>query len=199
MNNKILLATGNKNKILEIEQSIKLSLVNYKIISPKEINLEHINPIENATSLEGNAKIKAHEFFKASNLPSLADDTGLEVDSLDGEPGVFSARFAGINASSQQNRLLLLDKLAANENRKARFRTVFCFYDGNATYFFEGICEGTITYEQKGDSGFGYDPIFIPENYSTTFAEMDADLKNKISHRGKAVRNFVSWLKDYKS
>lgn len=196
MTKQILLATGNPNKIKEIRSAISSANLKIELVSPKDLNLSHIDPIENSDSLEGNAEIKANEFFKASNLASLADDTGLEVDALGGKPGVKSARFAGENANSEDNRKLLLEMMKSEKNRKARFRTVFCLIDNDQKHFFEGVCEGEITEKEKGNGGFGYDPIFIPNGYDYTFAEMNSELKNEISHRGLAVKSFVNWLKN---
>lgn len=193
---KILLATGNPNKIKEIKNALIDLNVNVDLFSPSELDLEGIDPIENSNTLEGNALIKASEFFAQSKIPSLADDTGLEVDALGGKPGVKSARYSGENATSESNRKKLLMELEDKENRKARFRTVFCLRDKDNTYYFEGTCEGKITKSEIGKGGFGYDPIFIPDGYDHTFADMNSKLKNEISHRGRAVKKFALWLKD---
>ncbi len=149
---------------------------------------------ETEDTLEGNAMLKATAIFEHTGLPSLADDTGLEVDVLDGRPGVFSARFAGEQASDADNRALLLNLLAGEENRTARFKTVVAIHDTDGITYFEGVCEGHITRQERGMGGFGYDPIFVPEDSDCTFAELDAKEKNRISHRGRAMAAYVSSL-----
>lgn len=193
---KILLATGNKNKIQEIKSLIEEKDLNVKILSPSDLDLLHLDPKETSKKLEGNAQIKAIEFYESSNLPSVADDTGLEVEALGGRTGVYSARYAGENASYDDNCNKLLKELEKEQNRKAKFRTVICYKDSNSTHFFEGECSGKIAKEKKGDKGFGYDPIFIPDGYNESFAELDSELKNKISHRGRAMAKFINWLED---
>ena len=150
---------------------------------------------EDAKTLEGNAYKKAIYTFQKTGLSSLADDTGLEVDSLDGRPGVYAARYAGENATYKDNVNKLLKELDGVANRNAKFRTSICFVSDEGTFFFEGICEGTITLMQSGTGGFGYDPVFKPNGYSRTFAELNAEEKNTISHRGLATKKFVTFLK----
>jgi XTP/dITP diphosphohydrolase len=146
--------------------------------------------------LEGNALKKATYVNQKTGFPALSDDTGLEVDSLGGAPGVYSARYAGETATYQDNVLKLLESLNGKENRKAQFRTVVALVDGDNEYTFEGVCRGTIIEEQKGKKGFGYDPIFMPEEFSETFAQMDPSIKNLISHRGKAIQKFIEFLEE---
>lgn len=150
---------------------------------------------ETGSTLEENAKIKAETIYNKFKSPCFADDTGLEVEALNGAPGVFSARFAGPNATYKDNCNLLLTELKSNSNRKAAFRTVFCFInqDGNRSYF-EGKIGGTIALNCIGSNGFGYDSVFIPDGYSITFAQMELSEKNEISHRSAALAKLVSFL-----
>lgn len=149
---------------------------------------------ETEDTLEGNAKIKSDFIKDKFGKNCFADDTGLEVEALDGAPGVYSARYAGSNVSFQDNVNKLLEEMQGVENRKARFRTVISLTLNGEQYFFEGICEGEITKKQSGDQGFGYDPVFSPFGTDLTFAEMSLEDKSKISHRGIAVREFVTFL-----
>lgn len=192
---QLLIATGNKHKIDEIKLAIEEADLDIELVTPKEIGLDHLDPVEDSDTLEGNAEIKAIEFSNESGLPCIADDTGLEIEALDEKPGVYSARYAGENCSFEDNRNKVLKELGDTKNRKARFRTVICFVDRRNKSFVDGVCEGKITYEDKGQGGFGYDPIFTPNGYDRTFAEMSESEKNVISHRGRAVRNFVDWIK----
>jgi XTP/dITP diphosphohydrolase len=136
--------------------------------------------------------------FEQTNWPALSDDTGLEVDALDGRPGVYSARYAGKNATYQDNVDKLLEELAGVEvkDRGAQFRTVVALVMGDQTHTFEGVCRGRILTEPLGEEGFGYDPVFQPEGYEQTFAELDAEIKNEISHRGRAMDQFINWLRE---
>lgn len=154
---------------------------------------------ETETTLEGNAKLKAAYITTNFDYNCFADDTGLEVESLDGKPGVYSARFAGEPSNADNNMQKLLSDLEGKENRKAQFRTAVCLNLDNKQYLFEGICKGVILKEKQGEKGFGYDPIFKPEGYAESFAEMDSIEKNKISHRGIAIQKLVKFLSDYKS
>ncbi len=195
---KLLFGSNNKHKAQEIKQIIDKNFQNYfKISIPSDI-LDNVPDIEETgANLKDNALIKASAFYELTNIPCFADDTGLEIDALNGEPGVYSARFAGEDCNDADNRkkvLRLLKNVPINE-RTARFKTVISFFDGTKANFVEGVCEGIIMDEERGTSGFGYDPIFIPEGYELTFAEMPAEEKNKISHRAKATQNFISFLK----
>jgi XTP/dITP diphosphohydrolase len=195
---KILLATNNKHKLEEIKLIFDIEIGDtIQLLTPADLNLELDVP-ENENTLEGNAYLKAKAFFDASGIPSIADDTGLEIDALDGQPGVRSARFAGEPANDAKNRekVLALMNFISTDRRSARFRTVICYYDSTGKHLIEGSCEGQITKEEAGYNGFGYDCIFIPDGYSLTFAEMKALVKNSISHRSKAIINFVRWLKE---
>lgn len=163
-------------------------------------NLKDIGCIEELpetqSTIEGNALQKARYVFDNYRVPCFADDTGLEVDSLNGEPGVFSARFAGEHRSDHDNIELLLSRLAKQNNRKARFKTVISWIDEREIKSFEGIINGTIVEAQRGEKGFGYDPIFMPDGSDKTFAEMELIEKNLISHRALAVKKLVNFLRD---
>jgi len=190
---RLVLASGNKDKIKELRET--LEPLGIKLLSTYDYpELEEV--VEDQETLEGNALKKARYTARHTNLPSVSDDTGLEVDALDGAPGVYSARYAGKEATYRDNLQKLLNELESvpEENRTARFRTVVAFVDGDQEKTFEGVCEGTILTEPKGEGGFGYDPVFRPQNHKQTFAELSPEAKNKISHRGKAIEKFVKWL-----
>ena len=187
---KIVFATNNSHKLDELR---KLTEGKIEILSLNDIDCHDDIP-ETADTLEGNAVIKARWVKDRYGYDCFADDTGLEVSSLGGEPGVFSARYAGENHDSQANMKLLLENLKDKEDRQARFRTVIALIEGEAEHLFEGIVEGEIIKEPKGNSGFGYDPIFVPAGYDKTFAEMSADKKNSISHRGRAVAKLIEYF-----
>jgi len=188
----IFLASGNAHKIEELKQ----------VLQPLGIDLKSTldypdaeEVVEDQPDLQGNALKKAQFWFNKTGLPSISDDTGLEVDALNGAPGVYSARYAGENPTYDDNVNKLLKELEDVGNRSAQFRTVIAFVDGSDNYFFEGICRGKIIDEKRGSKGFGYDPVFIPEGYEETFAELSSEEKNKISHRGRAVQKFIKFLK----
>ena len=186
----LVFATHNAHKLEEI----RAILNEYNILGLNDINC-HTDIIEDANTLEGNAIIKANFVTDNYNINCFADDTGLEVEALGGAPGVYSARYAGENCSYQDNVIKLLDALKNIENRKARFRTVIALNLDGKQYTFEGIVNGIITKEQHGEKGFGYDPIFLPDGYDKTFAEMPLEVKNKISHRGIATQKLIEFLK----
>ncbi|WP_441001048.1 RdgB/HAM1 family non-canonical purine NTP pyrophosphatase [Fodinibius sp. SL11] len=191
----IVLASRNKHKIEELRET--LSPLGIELKSTYDFPaLEEVE--EDADTLEGNALKKARYVHKKTGLPALSDDTGLEVDALNGRPGVYSARYAGENATYQDNVDKLLDELndVPMERRGAQFRTVAALVTEEEFHTFEGICRGTIITKEQGSGGFGYDPVFVPASYKKTFAELDPEIKNKISHRGKAVQKFYEWLKD---
>lgn len=190
---KILFASQNVNKVKEIS---KLLPAHIEIIGLKDIGFTEDIP-ETADTLEGNAIMKAQHLAKQLNYPIFADDTGLEIDALNGEPGVYSARYAGEDKNAEKNMDLVLEKLKRETNRNAQFRTVISLEMNGENICFEGKVEGQICEERSGDEGFGYDPIFKPNGYDVTFAEMSLDDKNKISHRGRAVSKFVEYLKAY--
>ncbi len=189
---ELVLATRNPGKKEEIEALIHDLGLNVTYLP----DYAHLPPVEeDRPTLEGNAEKKARAVFDALGIPALADDTGLEVSALNGRPGVHSARYAGEEARADQNRRLLLEELKGTQHRDARFRTVLAYVDGeNEPRFFEGICRGVITEEERGRGGFGYDPVFLPEGSDLTFAELSREAKNGISHRGKALRMFVDYL-----
>lgn len=188
---KLVFATQNQNKVNELKCLMPEQI---ELKSLKEINCNEDIP-ETAPDLKGNALQKAKYVNQKYKVSCFADDTGLEIEALNNEPGVFSARYAGPNKSSNDNMNLVLQKLSNSTNRKARFKTVISLIIKDKTYFFEGICKGKITTKKSGTDGFGYDPIFIPEGFDKTFAEMSMEEKNKISHRGKAVKQLIDFLK----
>lgn len=189
---EICFATNNKNKIREIENLLEGKV---KLLSLEEIGCVEELP-ENQKTLEGNSLQKAEYVCQKYRIDCFADDTGLEVIALDGEPGVYSARYAGESRDSLKNMELLLERLREKENRKAQFRTVISLCLAGKIKQFEGIVKGTIIEEFKGDAGFGYDPIFVPDGYDKTFAEMSLEEKNNISHRGIAVQKLAAFLKE---
>ena len=188
---KLVIATGNEGKKREIKEVLKdLSL---NVLSTKDFdNIPLID--EDQPTLEGNAEKKARVIHNLLGISALADDTGLEVNALDGRPGVYSARYAGLDANPDANRALLLKELSNQSDRSARFRTVIAYIDKGQLFLFEGICNGHITKSEHGTGGFGYDSIFMPEGSESTFAEMTTEEKNAISHRGKALDKFVQFL-----
>ncbi|MCC5918763.1 MAG: RdgB/HAM1 family non-canonical purine NTP pyrophosphatase [Cryomorphaceae bacterium] len=180
----LVLATQNPGKISEIRDLLPESIT---VVSCKEVGITEDIP-ETGDTLEANAEQKARYMFDRCGLPCLADDTGLEVEALDGAPGVYSARYAGPEKDSEKNIDKLLLALAGNENRRARFRTVLAMVSKSGTQFYEGIVRGTIAEKRMGNSGFGYDPVFIPEGETRSFAQMTKAEKNQISHRGRALQ-----------
>lgn len=194
----IVLASRNEHKIEELRST--LAPLNIELKSTFDFaHLEEV--VEDKPTLEGNALKKARYVYEKTGLPSLADDTGLEVDALDGRPGVYSARYAGESATYQDNVDKLLDEMAGvdQKNRKAQFRTVIAFVTDNETYTFEGVCRGEIIQKPRGDKGFGYDPVFLPDGHRETFAELDTEIKNEISHRGKAIQELRRFLKVHRN
>lgn len=190
MNKKLVFATNNPHKLKEISSILADQL---EILSLNDINCHEDIP-ETAKTLEGNALLKAQFVYDKYNMDCFADDTGLEVEALNGEPGVYSARYAGEEHDSEANKLKLLKNMQGKKNRKAQFRTVISLILNGEKYQFEGIIKGQITTEERGISGFGYDPIFIPEGYDLTFAELGDEIKNKISHRSQAVNKLCKFL-----
>ena len=190
---KLILATGNAGKKREIEHLLNELELNITFL-PDYGELPEV--VEDQPTLEGNAEKKARVIHNHLELPSLADDTGLEVEALGGRPGVFSARYAGEACDAQANKALLLEELAGHSNRKARFRTVLAYAVNDEIFRFDGICEGMILEEERGTGGFGYDAIFQPEGSTLTFAEMSIEAKNRISHRARALRKFADFLTD---
>jgi XTP/dITP diphosphohydrolase len=187
---ELIFATNNPNKVTEIQQKLN---ERYIIKSLRDIGFDDDIP-EDFETLKENAEVKADTIYKITGKNCFADDTGLEVDALNGEPGVYSARYAGIHGDAKANMKKLLQNLDGVENRTARFKTVICLILNGEKFFFEGIAEGEITKEESGAEGFGYDPIFKPKSYNITFAEMPLDEKNKISHRAKAFEKMLAHL-----
>lgn len=189
---KLVFATNNAHKIEEVAQSVGNQ---FEILSLKDI---HCNDEieETGTTFKENASIKTHHIFNKYGLDCFGDDSGLEIDALNGAPGIFSARYAGEHGNHEANITKVLDVLKGVTNRKAQFKTVISLLYKEQEYWFEGIVKGTIRTESSGSKGFGYDPIFQPDGYNITFAEMSLEEKNKISHRAKAVNHLIAFLKD---
>jgi len=187
---QIVFATNNEHKLSEVRQMIGNSI---EVLSLKDIGCDVDIP-ETGETLEDNALIKAQYVFDHYHIDCFADDTGLEVDALNGAPGVYSARYAGNGHDSEANMTKLLNELGENNNRRARFRTVIALIQQGQVHEFEGIVNGEIIRERKGGEGFGYDPIFRPDGYDQTFAELGADIKNKISHRARVTAKLVEFL-----
>lgn len=186
---KLVFATNNKHKLEEVQAM----LTNFELVSLAEINCFDDIP-ETADTLEGNAILKANFITEKYGLDCFADDTGLEVEALNNEPGVYSARYAGDNNNSEANINKLLKNLKNIQNRKAQFKTTIALNIQGKQFIFEGVCKGTILTEKQGNNGFGYDPIFMPDGFNRSFAEMDLAEKGNISHRGKAVEKLVTYL-----
>jgi len=187
---KLVFATNNLHKLKEVQEMLSNSI---EVLSLKDIGcFEDIEETE--STLEGNAKLKADYITKKYGFDCFADDTGLEVEALDGDPGVYSARYAGEHGNAEKNMEKLLIELQNKSNRKGKFRTIIALNLTNKQYLFEGICEGEILNEKTGVKGFGYDPIFKPSNASCSFAEMNSEEKNIISHRGIAIQKLVKFL-----
>lgn len=194
---KLLVATNNKHKLSEIQQILDLLQYNcIELLCAADFG-KKIVPIETGTTYYENAEIKAREFFREFKISTIADDSGLEIDFLDGNPGVFSSCFAGEEGNHKKNREKVI-KLLQEENlleAKARFRCIICYIDNKEMFFVEGTVEGKIIPEERGENGFGYDSMFIPDGFNKTFAEMTDNEKNRISHRANAIRNLVESLK----
>jgi XTP/dITP diphosphohydrolase len=187
---ELLVATHNAHKKEEIQQILEN---NFTVKSLTDYNI-HEEIVEDGDSFNANALIKAKYCFEKTGIPSLGDDSGLAVEALDGRPGIFSARYAG-DHDFAKNIEKVLTELEGQENRKAYFITVLCYYDENGARYFEGRVHGNLLTENKGHKGFGYDPIFVPEGYDRTFAEMNPEEKNRISHRKQALDLFLDFLK----
>lgn len=187
---QLVFATNNLNKLQEVQALIPS---NIKLLSLKDIKCFEDIP-ETQNTIEGNAIQKAEYIKKQYGYDCFADDTGLEVSALNGAPGVYSARYAGEQRDSNDNMEKLLDELKDKENRTAQFKTIIALYLNNKLYTFTGICQGTIIKTKQGQKGFGYDPIFKPNGYNKTFAEMDLEKKNTVGHRGKAIDQLVNFL-----
>lgn len=193
MNSELYVSTKNRHKLAEIGQILGDGVtLHHPADEDPEVE-------ETGETLWENALLKARAGYERSGLPTIADDTGLEVDALGGAPGVYSSRYAGENASYLDNRVKLLRELESvpDSERSARFRTVIAYVDGESEHRFDGVVEGRIISEERGDGGFGYDPIFMPQDAAKTMAEMDAGEKNGISHRGRAFREFLAWWSEH--
>lgn len=187
---KLVFASNNKNKIAEIKQMLPKTI---ELLSLEDIGCTEDIP-ETADTIEGNAILKANYVTQKYGYPCFADDTGLEVEILNGEPGVYSARYAGEQKNADDNMNKLLNNLKDKKNRMAQFKTIITLNINNEQHLFEGIIKGEIISEKRGIKGFGYDPIFVPKGFSTTFAEMEMSEKAKLSHRGIATRKLISFL-----
>ena len=187
---KLIFASHNENKVSEIQNLLG---ERFNLLSLKELSYYDDIP-ETSETLEGNSIIKADTVFEQFNMPCFADDTGLEVDALGGEPGVYSARYGGEDKNADKNMDLLLKKLHGNSNRSARFRTVITYRIQNETHQFEGVIDGNIISEKIGTYGFGYDPVFIPKGSQKTFAQMSTEEKNQFSHRSRAFEKLRIFL-----
>ena len=192
---KLIFASSNKNKFIEVEKIIPK---NIKLGNLIELNFFEEIP-EKEDTIEGNATFKANYINSKFNVNVFADDTGLEVQALDGKPGVHSARYAGNECNSEKNITKLLKELKNIKNRKARFKTIIALVLNKKSYQFEGIINGEILFSKKGKNGFGYDPIFKPDGYQKSFAELSIDVKNKISHRALAINKLIDFIKKVKS
>jgi XTP/dITP diphosphohydrolase len=192
---RLVLATQNPGKVDEIRALLSDLPV---ALRPATEIATAIEVVEDAGTLSGNAQKKAEAYHRHTGDPALADDTGLEVDALDGRPGVETARFAGPDATPTDNMRQLLEVMKHEHDRHARFRTVVCYVDGDGDpHTFEGVCEGSITRLPRGEGGFGYDPLFLPDGHSETFAEMAPNAKNAISHRKNALERFRTFLNNW--
>jgi XTP/dITP diphosphohydrolase len=188
---ELVFATNNHHKIREIQQILGNE---YNLLNLQDIGHEEDIP-ENSQTIEANSMEKADFIYCKYGKNCFADDTGLEIEALDGRPGVFSARYAGEEKDMEKNIEKVLFELKDHTNRKARFKTIISLILNGKKYQFAGLIFGKILEERKGNGGFGYDPVFLPEGYNQTFAQMDAELKNKISHRGIAVQKLAEFLK----
>ncbi|MBQ8364630.1 MAG: non-canonical purine NTP diphosphatase [Bacteroidaceae bacterium] len=189
---KLVFATNNKHKLQEVRDILGDRV---EVLSLKDIDCNDEIP-ETGTTLEENALIKARWISEKYNCNCFADDTGLEVDALDGAPGVYSARYAGEECDSEANMLKLLQNLTGKTNRTAQFRTVIALIINREEYLFDGVVKGSISTEKMGEAGFGYDPIFVPQGYDLSFAQMGSDVKNSIGHRYRATEKLSIYLKE---
>ena len=189
---KLVFATNNKHKLQEVRDIVGNRV---EVLSLSDIGCCDDIP-ETDDTLQGNALIKARHIYGKYGLDCFADDTGLEVEALGGAPGVYSARYAGEECDSEANMRKLLEKLTGKSNRNAQFRTVIALIIDGKEMLFDGIVKGTVATEKRGDSGFGYDPIFIPEGHTESFAQMSGEMKNSMSHRFRATQQLGDYLKE---
>ena len=187
---KIVFATNNQHKLKELQQILSMK---FELLSLDDMKCFEEIP-ETSSTIEGNSMQKAEYVYNKFKMDCFADDTGLEIEALDGRPGVNSARYAGDERNMDKNIKKVFSELENANNRNARFKTVISLFLNGKKHQFEGIVNGKIIKDKKGQSGFGYDPVFVPNGYDITFAEMDAELKNKISHRGIAVQKLLKFL-----
>ncbi len=192
---KLIFATGNPYKVSEVAKMLEGNS-SFEVISMKDLEIEEDIP-ETSPTIEGNALQKARYLYEKYNLNCFSEDTGLEIESLDGEPGVFSARYAGPERSAEANMELVLKKLRGKTNRRAQFRTVIALIIDGKENTFEGIVTGRIAEQKAGTGGFGYDPIFVPDGYDRSFGELDASVKNQISHRARALSKLIDFPKTH--
>lgn len=192
---ELIFATNNRHKAEEIQQMVPESI---KVLTLEDVGIDEEIP-EQQDTLEGNASDKSRYIYNRLSKNCFADDTGLEVDALEGAPGVYSARYAGSDKDPEANMDKLLEQLKDEDNRRARFRTVISLILDGEELFFEGVVEGHILREKRGDEGFGYDPIFMPEGSSLTFAQMPMATKNRISHRSRAIKKLANYLNQYQN
>lgn len=188
----LLFATANDHKLTEL----RAILSDYDVKGLRDVGILEDIP-ETGLTLEENAALKAQYLYDKTGFTSFSEDTGLEVDALDGQPGVYTARYAGDQKNPNDNMQKLLQALATKDDRSAQFRTIIAMKDGQQMLYFEGIVRGKIATEKSGNEGFGYDPVFIPDGYDATFADLNADVKNKISHRARAVAAMVKYLEQH--
>ena len=189
MMKKLIFSTHNPNKLAEIKSTVKT----FEVVGLKEMGIVE-DIAETGSTLEENALIKSQYIYQKTGLSCFADDTGLEVDALNGRPGVYSARYAGEHANAEENMLKLLSEMEGQKNRNAHFRTVISLILNGKEYYFEGQVEGEILHQKTGVDGFGYDPIFKPIGFDKSFAQMTLGQKNEISHRGVAVKKLIHFL-----
>lgn len=192
MTRTLIFATTNAHKVSEVQE---IAGIHLQVLSLKDAGCDKIVLEETADTLQGNARQKAQTLFDMTDHDCFAEDTGLEVDALGGAPGVYTARYAGIENDAVKNINKLLHEISTASTRTARFRTVIALILQKAMYFFEGTVEGEIAENPRGQGGFGYDPVFIPTGYTQTFAELPSEVKNTLSHRSQAVRKMLIFLK----
>lgn len=194
---KLLLGSNNHHKLIEL--GAILVNTDFELLLPQDVLSTPLDVVESGSTLEENAYLKARAFFEATGIATIADDTGLFISALNGNPGVYTARWAGENATYAENvaKTLMMMASVSIENRIAEFRTSICYVDNLRTSFAEGVCRGAIATEERGVNGFGYDPIFIPEGFDRTFSELDDDVKNSLSHRARALDDLRSLLTSY--
>lgn len=190
---RLLFASQNRHKLEEIKPLLPASI---ELLCLPDLGFTDEIP-ETSPTLSGNALQKAKFILDKFYIPCFADDTGLEIEVLGGKPGVYSARYAGENKSADDNIEKVLLELGDTENRAAVFKTLIALVGMGETLFFEGVVKGSITKEKRGTNGFGYDPVFLPDGYNRTFAQMTLEEKNELSHRGRAVKMFAEWLGRY--